>query len=233
MQTQIDYGSAFTYITKEPRWLMKSALMGLSLFVPIVGSFVHWGYMLETMRRVMAGEAALLPEWSDLGTILKKGLKAWVVSLVYALPMLLLMFCALIPVMAATIAGSSEDNSSLSAVSSIILSAMSCVAALYSLPMMVIIPAAFGKLAATDDLKAALQVGEVLGLIRAKPGAYIGVAVASTVASLALICVGLLIGSIGLICGVGLLIPFYAVGYANLISAHLYGQAYRIATAAA
>lgn len=234
MESQIDYGSAFTYVPKETGWLRKSALMGLSLFVPLMGFFLHWGYMVETMRRVIAGETPSLPEWTNPGDILKKGLKAWLVTIVYALPMLVLLACALLPIAATSLADTSQDNSTWSSISSIVLFGLSCLAAIYSIPMMVIIPAAFGKLAATDEVKAALRVGEVLALIRAKPAAYIGIAIASAVANFVLICVGLLIGSIGLIvCGIGLVLPFYAIGYANLVSANLYAQAYRVASASA
>jgi len=235
MEAQIDYGSAFTYIPKESRWIGKSAIMGLSLFVPVIGGLLLWGYMIETMRRVISGETPLLADWgNNLGEVVKKGFKAWVVTLVYALPMFLLLACALLPIMATTLADSSKDNSTLSGLSSVILSCLSCLASIYSIPMMIVIPAAFGKLAATDDLKAALRVGEVLALIRAKPTIYIGVAVAATVANIVLLLVSVLVGSIGLIvCGIGLVIPFYALGYAMLIAAHLYGQAYRIAAAVA
>src|SRR5689334_18630415 len=143
MEPQMDYGSAFTYIPKESSWPRKSLIMGLALFVPIVGSFLHWGYMVETMRRVIAGETPVLPEWTSLGDILKKGLKAWAVMIVYALPMLLLLACALLPLLATALADSSKDNSALSGISSIVLFGLSCLAALYSLPMMLVIPAAF------------------------------------------------------------------------------------------
>ena len=233
MENQIDYSSAFTYIPKETRWLRKSAIMGLSLFVPIIGGMLMWGYMVETMRRVIAGETPILPDWgNNLGDVIKKGLKAWVVTLIYALPLFVLLGCGFIPILATAIGSSSKDSSTLSSVSSLILFCLSCLASIYSIPLMIVIPAAFGKLAATDDLKAALRVREVFALIRAKPVVYIDVAVAAAVANIGLLCVGALVGSIGLIiCGLGLVIPFYALGYATLVSAHLYGQAYRIASA--
>jgi len=51
------------------------------------------GYGLRIMRRTAKGEPPSLPEWDDWGTLIVDGLKLFLVSFVYMLPVLVLLCC--------------------------------------------------------------------------------------------------------------------------------------------
>jgi hypothetical protein len=95
-----------------------------------------------------------------------------------------------------------------------------CIGAIYGLAMAFIVPAAYAKFAVTDELGAAFRFGEVFGLVRAAPAAYLlallGTIVAGVVASLGLI-----------LCFIGVI---FTMAWAYTIQAHLWGQAYNQAT---
>lgn len=93
---QINFGRAFSYILEDPEWVRKSLIGALfvilSLFIlPI---FVIAGYYLELIQNVARGNPRPLPEWDNIGDKFVKGLvfglKLLVVTLVYALPIIII-----------------------------------------------------------------------------------------------------------------------------------------------
>ena len=217
MQT-MEYGKAFSYAPQEANWIGKLLIAAFVPFVPIIGGIVSLGYTLEITRRVIKGESVLLPEWSDFGGFLKTGFQAFVVALVYALPLLVIAICGAIPVVALA----AQEDETLTQIAVALNFCMSCVLILLALGVAIILPAAFGKLADTGEMSAALRVGEVFNLVRAKPGVYVIVALLSIVGASVLSSVGTIA------CGIG---AFVGVAYAGLANAHLHGQAYRVASA--
>jgi hypothetical protein len=224
----MDYTKAFTFPQQDSNWLKKFLIAGALNIVPVVGSLLVAGYMLEVTRRVVENNAQVLPEWGDWGNLFKKGLYVWVVALVYALPIIVLAICSSAPQIAISVMASSNNGSASSAAGmgtavAIISGCFSCLILLYAIFMGMVLPAALGKVAATDQLGAAFRFGEVIALVRAKPAVYLIVMLISAVAAS-------LLSSIGtILCVVGL---FFGVAYAQLVGAYLYGQAYLTATAA-
>ncbi len=217
MQNSMDYGKAFTYPTLENNWIVKVLIGAAITIIPLFGNIVLAGYTLEVTRRVINGEAQVLPEWADFGGLFKKGLYAFVVGFVYALPVIVLAVCTAVP----TAVMGGQDNQTMQTAGAIISSCFGCLIALYAVALGLVLPAAFARLAATGEMSAAFRVGEVIALVRAKPGVYVIVWLLSGLAVL-------LLSSIGSIaCGIGALV---GAAYAMLVSAHLHGQAYRIAT---
>ncbi|MEF8856268.1 MAG: DUF4013 domain-containing protein, partial [Haloplanus sp.] len=95
----IDLGWVVTYPMNSDDWV-KTVLIGgvltlLSVF--IVPAFLVYGYVLRVLRAGMAGEEEP-PVFDDWGTLLREGVLAFVVVLVYQLIPLL--------VMAVTVGGS-------------------------------------------------------------------------------------------------------------------------------
>lgn len=223
MQNTVDYGKAFTFPQEDPDWIKKVAIAGAVTLIPVVGGFLLWGYMIEIVRRVIAGESPVLPEWTDFGGILKKGLYYFVVAFVYALPLILLLVCMSLPSLGLAFVGDNDDTVQvLATISTIVYACFGCLAAIYALLMSVVMPAAIGKLAVTGEIAPALRFGEVFALVRAKPAIYIIVMLLSALA----ISVLTSIGSIA--CFIG---AFWGAAYGALAAGHLYGQAYRVATA--
>jgi hypothetical protein len=171
--------------------------------------------VLEVARRVIRGDTVPLAGWDDFGGTLILGLKAFVISFVYAIPIMVFS----IPTLAPALATSEETRTVLA----FLTTCCSCLIVLYALLLALIFPAALGELAATDSLGAAINPSRILELLRANFGAYL-------IAWLGAIAAGF-VGSLGVIlCFVGLL---FTMAYAYAVIGHLYGQAYKQATAAA
>ncbi|HLB47072.1 MAG TPA: DUF4013 domain-containing protein [Anaerolineales bacterium] len=221
----MEYGTAFTYPQQDADWLKKWLIMAFVPLIPVVGGFLVLGYMVEIMRRVIKGETPVLPEWTDFGEYLKKGFMGFVVALVYALPVILLAICMYAVQFGIALAAGNADSDStvrtLGTVTSVISVCFGCLIFLFALALAVLLPAALGRFAATGEMGAGLRLGEVFNLVRAKPGVYIIVALLAGLATSVLMSVGTIIPCCGTLVG---------AAYGQLAAAHLYGQAYRVAT---
>ena len=214
----MEYGKAFSYLTEDPDWIKKFLIAaGLSI-IPLLGQLVVVGYGLEITRRVIKGETPTLPEWSDFGDFLKKGFFAAVVTIVYTLPSIIFSLCAQGP----QIALAFTDDETTLLVATIVAVCFGCLTFIVAISAGLLTPAALGKVAASGELGAGFRLGEVFGLLRAKPGVYVIIFIILAVMYLVLVPVGMLACFIGI---------YAVVAYAQLVSAHLYGQAYRVASA--
>lgn len=214
----MEFGKAFTYVFEDADWLKKIGIAALVSLIPIIGQLTVLGWSLEVTRRLIQNESNLLPDWSDFGGAVVKGLKAFVIGLVYALPIILLSICqGIVP----ALMGDGGDDT-IGTIILIVTICFSCVIFIYALLLSLIIPAAYGRFAATDDLGAAFRFGEVFGLVRAAPAAYLIVLLGTIVSGI--------VASLGIIlCFIGV---FLTLAYSMAVNAHFYGQAYNQATAA-
>ncbi|MBM4423469.1 MAG: DUF4013 domain-containing protein [Chloroflexi bacterium] len=216
---EMEYGKAFTYPQQDEKWLVKWLIMSFAPLIPVVGGFLTLGYSVEIARRVIKDETPTLPEWSDFGDFLKKGFMAFVVALVYVLPILIVAVCSALPQVALT---SMDDGSgTMATIGGIIGACFGCLAAILGIAVGLLLPAALGKFAVSGEIGPALRVGEVFALVRAKPAVFLIVLLISSFAASILSSVG------AILCGVG---AFAGAGYAQLATAHLWGQAYRVAS---
>lgn len=220
----MDFGRAFTFAFEDPDWLKKIGIAALVFLIPVVGTIVVLGWGLEITRRVINNEPQPLPDWSNFGEFLSKGFKAFVVSFAYLLPILLIAFCGQLGIgFAIAGAGNSSNSDATASILSLVMFCVICFLSLLGMAVSIILPAAHGILAATGELGAAFRFNEVFGLVRAAPGPYLMVVVGVFVTSLVLSPLGMLI------CFIGVLVTS---AYTSVLSAHLTGQAYKVAKAA-
>ncbi len=73
---------AFIWPTRDPDWLTKHLIIGLTLLIPVVGAINGIGWMLASLDRLRAGEERLAP--ADLSHI-GRGARLFVVNLVFGL----------------------------------------------------------------------------------------------------------------------------------------------------
>lgn len=214
----MEFGKAFTYVFEDQEWIKKIVIAGLLLLIPFIGGFFLAGWMLETVRRVIDRDPQPLADWSDFGGLLGKGFKAFVVGFVYALPLILISSCAqTLPLMV----GENGDETILMAVTAVML-CVSCFSIIYGILLGFIMPAAFANMAAQGTLGAGFRFGEVFGLVKAAPAAYVIVLLGSFLAGI--------LAQFGIIlCFIGVL---FTAAYATAVNAHLYGQAYNVAKGA-
>jgi hypothetical protein len=219
---EMEYGKAFTFPQQDPDWVKKWGIAGAISLIPIIGQLLVAGYGVEITRRVINDEPHPLPDWSDFGGFLRKGFGVLVVALVYMLPLIVIAICAAVP---AAIFGAMQGNSNSDTagqIGGLIGACLGCFGVVYGLVAGLVLQAALGRYAATDRIGAALRVGEVFGMVRAKPGMYLIVLLLSALAQSLLTSLG------SIACVIGAL---WGGAYAAFIAAHLIGQAYRYATA--
>ncbi len=222
----MDIGRSFTYVTEDQDWIKKVLLGGVIMLIPIVGPFFALGYIFETMKNVIAGREVPLPEIDDFGGKLVEGLKLWVISLVYALPLILFSVCAqagnMVPVLAESV---DQDVMEVLVPLTIGVSACcGCLILLYSILLGLIMPFVWGKYAESGEFGAAFQFSELFEMLKNNIGPAFIVLLVTVVAAIVAEFVGLIA------CGVGLLFTLF---YAQLIMAFLYGSLYRQAKPAA
>ncbi len=219
----MDYGTAFTYPQQDSEWLKKWVILSLIGLIPIAGQILMLGYMLEIARRVITNHPTPLPEWSDFGALAKQGVFGFVASLAYTLPIIVLFACAYAPLISAPLAAGDDPETlnTLMSAASLIATCCFCVVFLLAVTVSIILPAALGRLAVTGEIGSAFQFNEVIALVRAQPATYLIVALLSGIATSVLTSVGVIA------CGIG---AYFGAGYAILAQAHLYGQAYRVAS---
>ncbi len=213
----MDFGLAFSFPFKDEKWIEKIVIAAVLSIIPIIGWFALLGWSVEIGRRVINGDEEVLPDWSDFGGMLTVGFKAWLVSLIFAIPLILVW----IPFGLVTAIFSSTDGDAAAAIISLISLCFICLTFAYSIALLFFIPASFGRLAASDgELGDALNVREIWNMVSGAPSAYLIVLLGYLVAGF--------IGSLGVIlCFIGV---FLTGAYAAAVQGHLVGQAYRVST---
>jgi hypothetical protein len=100
----------------------------------------------------------------------------------------------------------------------VVFGCLGCFSLIYGILIGLALPAAMGNLAATGQLNAGFRFGEIIGLVRAAPGAY-GMVLLGAI-------VGGIIAMLGLIaCFIGVI---FTAAFAMAFNAHLWAQAYTI-----
>lgn len=213
----MDFGRSFSFVFEDSDWFKKIAIMALVTLIPIIGQLVLIGWGAEIIRRVVRGADTPIPEL-DFGAQLADGFKLFVVSLVYSLPIIAV---SLVVGIISGVAGSVLDSDTANIIISISSICLGLVNFILGILMAFIIPAAMANYAIKGTIGDGLRIGEVFGLVKNNLSAYLlvvlGTIVASFVSSL---------GTIACIIGV-----FLTAVYATAIMMHLYGQAYKKATA--
>jgi len=214
----MDFGKAFSYPFQDPDWIKKIGIAALLSLIPIVGWIFVAGWMLETVRRVIQREPQPLAEWNNFGGYLGKGFKVFVVGLVYSIPAIIVSACQ----QGLIYFGADQGDDTLMTALTVVGICFGCILFVYYLLLALVLPAAYGRMAAEDQMGAAFKFGQVFGLVRAAPMAYVIVLLGGLVTSI--------VASLGLIlCFIGVILT---AAYAMAVNAHFYGQAYNVATAA-
>jgi len=223
----MNFGRAFTYAFEDPQWLKKVGIAAVVILIPVIGSIVVMGWGLEITRRVINNEAQPLPDWSgnDFGSYLSNGFKAFIATLAYFFPVILIYGCGFTLTfgLAAAAGNSSSGSNAASGIVTVAGLCMYCFIIIFAIAAGLLLPPAFGNLAATGNLGAAFRFNEVFGLLRAAIGPYILSILAIAVTAVVLSPIG------SVICGIGVLAT---TAYLTVLTYHLFGQAYNAARAA-
>lgn len=217
----MDIGKSFTYVFDDEGWLTKVLVGGLFVFLCIflIGIPFIIGYFLETMKNVYLGRPQPLPNWGEnLGALFTKGLKAFVGTFVWMLPIILL---SCIFSFALSAMGSNLQRGQEGILIAINL-CFQCLTGVYSLVVGALMPAALMKFAVTEEIGVFFKPGDLIGFIRNNLGNYIIAVIVYWLAEI--------VGGLGIIlCFVGVLFTGF---WSMLVGSHLFGQVYRAANPA-
>lgn len=213
----MDFGLAFSYIFKDANWFKKLIIPALVALIPILGQIVVLGWVLKITQRVILRDPEPLPEL-DFSGDLGRGFKAFVVGLVYGLPFAVIYIP--IAILVAIGANSGMDTEAIGVILTIAMVCMYALMGLYGLVLAFIMPAAYANMVVKGSIGAGLKLGEIFGLVKKAPGAYLMTILGSII-------VGIIapLGSIA--CGVGVLLT---TTFGMAVMGHLYGQSYLAAT---
>ena len=217
---QMEYGQAISFPRQDRSWIVKLLIGSVLSLVPVLGQVVVAGYGQEIAHRVYSDNPRPLPDWSNWGALLARGVRWLIVVFVYMLPLAL--FGALLAgvnwgidqIMLSS--GAAEQTRNVGLVLSLCGNALVIG---YGILGSLLLIAATGRMAVQDRLGAAFQLGAIWADVRHQAGMYLSVLIVSAVAYVLLPA----IGAIG--CGVGALV---GLTYATWISSYLAGEAYQV-----
>jgi hypothetical protein len=214
----MDVGKAFSFVFEDEEWVTKVLIAAGILFagillswlvIPaILAALLLSGYGLEITRRVIRGESKVLPAWDNWGALFTDGLMVVIISIVYALPIIILGVCLGVPI------GIISDQSE--AAGSVFSSFLGCLNFLWAIVMSFLLPAAIAFFAKEGNLGAAFRFGDIVKWVRDHFTTYLITAVIAWVASV--------VSGLGLlVCLIGVL---FTAPYATFVTSYLYGQAF-------
>ncbi len=198
----MDIGRAIQYVFQDPNWIKKILIGGLLFFIPIIGWFIVGGYYLRVVRNVSLGTDSPLPEWDQWGDDFVRGFKIFVTYLVYSIPLILLL--CLMGIVA------SFDDAAGGGAGLL----FQCISFIYSIALYFIAPLFIGRLAASENLGDAFQIGDIISEAQRIPSQLLIYVIIVYVAGF--------VAMFGLIlCFVGVVFTSFI---ANLVTGHLVGQ---------
>lgn len=203
----MDLERSIKYMFDDEEWLQKLVIGGLVSIVPIV-NFASWGWALRALKNITEGQETPLPDWSDFGEYFVKGLMAFLATLIYSLPIIILSCLASI---IANAASRGSDAAGLVGV------CFGLLGSLYGLFAGVILPAPLTKYALDGEFSAFFRFSEILSYIMDNLGNYAIAVIVTLIASIVASLVG------GLVCGIGIILT---APWALLVTAHLFAQVY-------
>ncbi len=207
----MNIGRSFTFMFDDEEWIKKILIGGILWIIPIV-NFVVFGYFIDTLKNVIAGQELPLPEL-DFGDQFMKGLMVFLASLIYAIPIIALSI--VIAIVTAIMGGAGGDTAE--GVAGLCALGGNCIIFIYALAISIILPAACIHYANSGEFGAFFRFGEIISLITSNLGSYIVVLLVAWVASM----VAGLVGSIACLIGV-----IFTSFWSYLVFAHLFGQYY-------
>jgi len=229
----MDVGKALGFVFEDEDWVTKILLGAALLLIPVFGIFVLLGYTIAVVRNVRAGELRPLPAWTDLGHFFMDGLMFWIASLVYALPLLVLLCPIALVWLLPALGGEQEDLTALLAgVSGLLSVGLGCLAALYGILLSLLSPVLQIRYAETADIGACLRFGEIFRFLTSNVGEiiisqlllWVTGMVAGTLVSIAVSLLAI-IPICGWVLGPALSLVMLPFGvWLKIFAAHLYGQ---------
>lgn len=214
----MNIGTAFGFVTEDEEWIKKILIGGLiflgfgivGIIIPGVASIPLYGYMFQAASNVYKKNPRPLPDWNNFGDILMKGLFYLLISIAYAIPLIIISGVFFFLTGGIASMGDSGETTG-----GIMLLCFIPVMIILGILTGIVILVALVRYVQTDSLGSAFEIGKIISMLKANPGLWGMLIVVNILAAI--------VASLGIIaCGVGVL--FTAV-YASAVSGHALGQA--------
>jgi hypothetical protein len=227
----MDYAKALTFLWEDPRWKEKLAvgtgvtLVSLALtpvLIGFVGILIIMGYSVRVLQNVRDGSQYPLPEWDQWSEDLARGFKLAVVTLIWALPALLLT----IPVvMGGVMMGAGEENGAgfLTAIGGLTLGLGNCLLIFFGIFVALMTPGFTLWFARNEQIGDGLKLTEIWEWTRRNLGGVVLVMIAYILASVIISTVASIVGTVLCIVGLIVTIPLGTLA-TYLYQYHLIGQ---------
>ena len=210
----MNIGEALRFTTEDKKAVEKIAIAAVLIFT-VIGWLAVVGWMLELLRRVVRGEAEVLPPWTNLGKYFVDGLVVCVIGFIWTLPIIVLSAC--LSGLTGVLSGLQGDNSG-GGFGAFLNICLAFITLPYALVVSFLYPPMLGIYAMQGTFAEAVNPAKAWRLARANLNGFLTAWLLSGIVGVA----ASLIGTI--LCVIGI----YPLGaYASAVGAHLYGQAYR------
>ncbi len=163
----MDFVKALTYPFEDQDWLKKIGIAALVQFIPIAGVLALQGWSLEICQRVRRNDSTPLPDWSNFGGLLSKGLIVFLAMLVYQLPTLIFgCVMAFAPTLMA--AGGDDENAvaALGGMVTLVIACCSCLLILYAIAASAAFFGGYMRFLDREEFGTFMQFGENIALVR-------------------------------------------------------------------
>jgi len=208
----MDIVETVQFPANDVEWIKKILIGGLLMLIPFV-NFIAIGYYIKTMRGGIEGKS-LLPEWDDWGNLFVKGLIVVIVTFIYMLIPLAVMFLS---IGGAVISLITSGDVTIASIGAIIGGALISVFLIFI--VWLVLPMALSIYANEDSIGAAFGIGEIISRIKSVIGEYI-------IALIVLYALMFIISFILVIPFIGQVIVIFANFYVALVAANMFGRIY-------
>jgi hypothetical protein len=194
----------------------------MPVLIGFVGILIVMGYGVRVLQNVRDGNRYPLPEWDQWSEDLARGFKLAIVSLVWALPALLL---SIPVVLGGVMMGAGEENSAgfLTAIGSLTFGLGNCLVILFGLFYALVTPGFTVWFARSEQISDGLKLTEVWEWTRRNLGGVVLVAIAYIIASIVISTVASIVGTVLCIVGLIVTIPLGMLA-TYMYQYHLIGQ---------
>lgn len=197
----MDFVKALTFMTEDPKWKEKLAIgTGMALLAPlIIPAVILMGYCVRLLQNMREGQQFPLPEWDDWSGDLVRGFKLFVVTIVWVLPVFLVMLPAIIGGVM-----TDSDSGFVETLGIIILVGTMCMSFIYAIFVTLMTPGFTIWFARDEEIRSGLQMTEIFEWTRNHVSEVLLFTIAYIVASFV---ISMVAGTVGmLLCFVGLIV---------------------------
>lgn len=220
-----DFTRPFAFVFEDPRWVTKILIGGLFQIAAIfvIGIFFVLGYCAQVARNVIAGLAAPLPEWEDLGGYFAEGLRLAGVVFVYTIPFIAIFVTMFVPAILMT-AGAGAMHRDVEGIANAlgggVMTCAWCLAIPLGLALAFWLPGALLFAVVDRRFGAAFEFGRIWAFIRGNLANYLIAFVIYLIVRFAA-GFGLLLFCVGV---------FFTAFWAFLVATYAFAEAYRLSS---